>query len=664
MRFGSAEVKKPVSKPISLLRFFDDPQLFGPSFAHGDWTAWKAFIAALFAESSPDEATLAIYRAHTGRTTWPTAPFSEATLIVGRRGGKSRILATIAVYLAVTRNYVPYLAPGELATVAVMAAGVDQARAIFRFVLGLIRAVPLLRKMLLRVTKQRIFLVNRVVIEITPASFRTARGFTFAAVLCDEMAFWRTDEASANPDVEILRAIRPGLATIPGSMVLTASSPYAKRGELYASYRRHYGRDDARILVWKAMSMAMNPSPDLKPIVDEAYETDPEAARAEYGAEFRDDLADYVSREAIDAVTMWGRSELPPEPGVVYGAFHDPSGGVSDAMATGVGHLSRNGVCVLDALIEKRPPFNPDDAVKECVALCRRYGVTTIVGDRYAGEWPRARFAEHGIEFQQSARPKSDIYGDLLPLINAGRVELLNHPRLSAQFCGLERRTHRSGKDSIDHAQGGHDDLANAVAGVLVGLDLDRRQPLIALSDVFAADGRGACSAPPLPRHCEIVFAVVAMEGADVAVAYCGHERFKPPLYVLDVTAQPLWRDFFTDAKARLKELKRACTAPWMQVFTPADLVPLFEGEGLAAQAPPDWFDAERSLAFAAGIVGRGLVKFCAPVADKMATQTIGAALAFKAGDAVEMALRTAFIQAIGLKYDQRLLSRPRPAGA
>ena len=80
----------------------------------------------------------------------------------------------------------------------------------------------------------------------------------------------------------------------------------------------------------------------------------------------------------------------------------------------------------------------------------------------------------------------------------------------------------------------------------------------------------------------------------------------------------------------------------------------------MLAQAPPDWFDAERSLAFAAGIVGRGLVKFCAPVADKMATQTIGAALAFKAGDTVEMALRTAFIQAIGLKYDQRLTSRPK----
>ena len=329
-------------------------------------------------------------------------------------------------------------------------------------------------------------------------------------------------------------------------------------------------------------------------------------------------------------------------------------------MTMGVSHLGRNGVCILDAALEVRPPFHPDEAIAACVALLRRYGVSKITGDKYAGEWPRARFSEQGIEFEQSARPKSDLYGDLLPLINAGRVELLDLPRLSAQLCGLERRTHRSGKDLVDHAPGGHDDLANAVAGVLVGIDLDRRQPLVRLDDVFVADREGAISALPLPRHCELVFAVVIMEGADVAVAYCGHERFKPPLYVLDVAAGPLWRDFFTDTASRLNEMKRACTAPWMQVYAPADLVLMFEGAGLLAQAPPDWFDAERSLAFAAGIVSRGLVRFCAPVADKMATQTIGAALTFKAGDAVEMALRAAFIQAIGLKYDQRLTSRPK----
>ena len=243
----------------------------------------------------------------------------------------------------------------------------------------------------------------------------------------------------------------------------------------------------------------------------------------------------------------------------------------------------------------------------QCAALLRRYGVAKIVGDKYAGEWPPARFAEHGIEFEQSARPKSDLYHDFLPLLNARRIELLNLPRLSRAACGLERRTARSGKDSIDHAPGGHDDLANAVAGVLVGLDLDRRQPLIRLNDVFAADGQGAVSSPrPCRATASIVFAVVAMEGADVAVVYCGHDRFKPPLYILDVAAGPLWRDFFTDTAARLDELKRACTAPWMQVFAPTDLVRLFEGAGLFAQAPPDWFDAERSLPFAAGIVSRG----------------------------------------------------------
>ncbi len=95
----------------------------------------------------------------------------------------------------------------------------------------------------------------------------------------------------------------------------------------------------------------------------------------------------------------------------------------------------------------------------------------------------------------------------------------------------------------------------------------------------------------------------------------------------------------------RLRELKRSCTAPGVGIFAPAALIPLFERNGLIVQAPPDWFDAEASLALAAGMVGKGFVKFCSPIAGKMETQTIGAAMRFKAGDAAETALRAAFIQ-------------------
>ena len=486
--------------PISLSRALADPNLFAHHFKGRSWAAWKVFLAALFAEGVPDEAGQAVYRERTRRTSWPTAPFTEAAVIVGRRGGKSRTLALIAVYLACFRSYEQFLAPGEVATIGILAVDKGQARAIFRFVLGLLKAVPMLEPLIVRRDNETIELSNRVHIEIATASFRSTRGYTYAAVLCDELAFWRSDETSLNPDVEILRALRPGMVSIPGSVLVMASSPYAQRGELFAAYRRHYGKDDARVLVWKASTLQMNPGVDRR-IVDEAYENDPESAKAEYGGEFRTDLADFVTRETVEAVTMRDRHELPPEPGVTYSAFVDPSGGVSDSLTLAIGHLSSNAVCVLDAALECRPPFDPEKAVEQCAVLLRRYGVAKIVGDKYAGEWPPARFAEHGIEFEQSARPKSDLYHDLLPLLNARRIELLDHPRLSAQLCGLERRTARSGKDSIDHAPGGHDDLANAVAGVLVGLDLDRRQPLIRLDDVFTVDGQGARVAPPLPRH-------------------------------------------------------------------------------------------------------------------------------------------------------------------
>ena len=59
-------------------------------------------------------------------------------------------------------------------------------------------------------------------------------------------------------------------------------------------------------------------------------------------------------------------------------------------------------------------------------------------------------------------------------MINSGQVELLDHPRLFAQLCRLERRTARSGRDTIDHAPGAHDDLANAAAGALVIATSDR----------------------------------------------------------------------------------------------------------------------------------------------------------------------------------------------
>jgi hypothetical protein len=107
--------------------------------------------------------------------------------------------------------------------------------------------------------------------------------------------------------------------------------------------------------------------------------------------------------------------------------------------------------------------------VEEFAAVLATYGLSTVQADHYAGAWVTSKCQEHGIRCEQSAEPKSSLYLSLLPLINAGRVELLDHARCVNQLCGLERRTTRGGRDSVDHPPNGHDDVINAVAGALVG---------------------------------------------------------------------------------------------------------------------------------------------------------------------------------------------------
>jgi hypothetical protein len=157
--------------------------------------------------------------------------------------------------------------------------------------------------------------------------------------------------------------------------------------------------------------------------------------------------------------------ERAPMSSVRYHAFVDPSGGSADSMTLAIGHREKD-VIVIDAVRERRPPFSPEDVVAEFSALLKSYRITRITGDRYAGEWPRERFREHGISYEPAQKPKGDLYRDMLPIINSRKLDLLDDARLLTQMLGLERRTARGGRDSIDHAPGAHDDLANCVAGL------------------------------------------------------------------------------------------------------------------------------------------------------------------------------------------------------
>jgi hypothetical protein len=452
---------------MNLIQAMTDGNLLGPAFGHpGTWRTWRVFLRAVFGLSmSVEEA--AIFTRHTGRTTPPTAQAKEAWAICGRRGGKSRIAATEAVYLACFRDYRTILAPGERGTLPIIAADRRQARNVFRYVNGLLDGCPMLARLVASRTAESVELTNNVTIEVHTASFRSIRGYTVIGAVCDEIAYWRSDD-SANPDREIIAALRPAMATVPGALLVAISSPYARRGVLWDAYRRHYGQD-GDVLVWQAPTRAMNPGIDER-VIAEAYAQDESAAAAEYGAEFRRDIESFISREVVEACVVTGRHELPRLSETFHVGFVDPSGGSADSMTLAVCHRDPDGTAVVDCVREVRPPFSPETVVADFAAVLRSYGISMVTGDRYGGEWPRERFREYGITYNPCERAKSELYALLLPALNSRRVQLLDHARLIAQLCGLERRTAWGGRDSIDHGPGGHDDVANAVAGAVAAL--------------------------------------------------------------------------------------------------------------------------------------------------------------------------------------------------
>jgi hypothetical protein len=452
---------------ISFVEAMHDPQLLGPWFEPAaSWAAWRAFSKALFGlPMTADEAET--FRRHTNRQIIPDQPAKEAWLCVGRRGGKSIVAAAIAVFAAVFRDYAPYVKPGERPVVMVIAADKDQAQVVFDYIAAFFDGVPLLGGMVTQRTKNDLRLVNGVEIRVLACSFRRVRGRTVVAAILDECAFWYNDDTSRNPDREIVSALRPSMGTIPTSLLIAISSPYARRGVLWEAHKRYFGQDDRHVLVWQADTASMNPALDPR-VIEEAYERDAVAARAEYGAQFREDLESFISQEVVERVVVTGRTTLPFERGKEHVAFCDPAGGSGqDSFTLAIARVEGK-TAVLCRVDEWRPPFSPDVVTEHCVQILKEYALRKVTGDAYAKGWPAAAFREHGISYATENRTVSDLYALLLPLVNAGRVELLPHTRLVNQLLALERSTSRLGRDSITHPPGGHDDVINAAAGALV----------------------------------------------------------------------------------------------------------------------------------------------------------------------------------------------------
>ena len=195
--------------------------VFGPWFGGESWTAWRTVEAAIFGLPVPDLEPL--FRELTGRDAPPDRPASEAWIIAGRRSAKSRKAATIATYLARSaprcRAIGSDLAPGERGVVLVMAVDKAQAKVTLDYAKALFREIPMFAAMVERDTGEGLELNNRMSLMVVANDFRSIRGRTLVAAILDEVSYWR-NELTANPDLEVYRAMKPALASMPGCLLI------------------------------------------------------------------------------------------------------------------------------------------------------------------------------------------------------------------------------------------------------------------------------------------------------------------------------------------------------------------------------------------------------------------------------------------------------------
>jgi len=138
----------------------ENPQLLGGAIPGDSWLGWRSLLLAAMGEAlTPEE--LETFRRLTEREQPPKERVSELVAVVGRRGGKSRAIATLLCYLACLVNYKPRLASGETGVALCIAPSQEQAKIVLDYASGILEASPILRQLVRRSTSETILRTGR-----------------------------------------------------------------------------------------------------------------------------------------------------------------------------------------------------------------------------------------------------------------------------------------------------------------------------------------------------------------------------------------------------------------------------------------------------------------------------------------------------------------------
>jgi hypothetical protein len=428
---------------------------------------WDVFLKAV--DGLPmTERELDIFREHTNRQVPRPGGYPEAAIISGRQAGKDITGRDLVVACAVDSLITGRNVRGMYALL-IAQDNRSAIRTTFSYVSEPFEQISMLSRHVAGRTVDSLLLDNGLTIAAYPCRPAAVRGLRSAIVVLNELGFFRVSEAGGSTntavDVEMIRAVRPTLATTGGKLIVM-SSPYFESGALWELRRRNFGREDSPTLVWQATAPQMNPTLPAD-YLERMLQDDPEGYRAEVLGEFRSGQGVLLEPAAIDAIVGDYVEQL-PKPGVVYHCFADPSGGRGDSTTVAAAHTEDTHV-IVDAV--RSWDASILDVAAEVAAFVKSYGTSTVTGDNYGADNTVAALRQHAVTYvpRPTGYDKSRLYLEFLPVALARAVTIPNDPVLIAELRGLRRRRGFAGRDRVDHASGisAHDDRANSLAGAV-----------------------------------------------------------------------------------------------------------------------------------------------------------------------------------------------------
>lgn len=445
---------------MTIIEFIESPALLNDRTLS---PAQKMVLKSIYGLALTEE-ELTLFKLTTALDSYQPREWSECTMILGRRAGKSdKLASSIAIFEAVARDH--KASRGETPVVMIVASELErQSRIVFRYVLKKLEASPVLRKMIRRQTSTEIELTNGVLIQVYPANMARIRGASLACFIGDEAAWWKSEGKSIDKDV--IDAARPGLS-FEHSKLVKISTPYWQRGEIWTDFKEYYGKANDHVLVFRGSTELFNPSFSQKKL-DAARRRDLVAYETEFLAHFRTDLSGMYDPMVIDkAVDLDRPMELEWRDGWGYAAFVDVAGGGGkDSYAVAIGHLEDSRI-VVDVVRSRPPKFNPEDVTREYSLLLTNYRINTVRGDKFSGDFALHAYAKNDITYERAEKPKSALYLEAEGSFNTGAVNLPNRAVLIEQLKSLVRKVHAGGRDSVDTDSGQPEDEANVVTGLI-----------------------------------------------------------------------------------------------------------------------------------------------------------------------------------------------------